>query len=276
MKYEDSSYSTFNRLRCFATSSLSVRAIDATTTTTTTQTTATGVPAGAAPAYSGSIPDVVTLAKSGVDESVVVSFIKNSPGPFQPGADEIIRLRDAGLTSREISAMLERGGEVRAQAVAAAPAYPGYNYAQGPMPTAGPAPVITAPPDAYADSDYSAQPASSVVYVGGDYGYPYYGGYYGYPYFYPYACWYNGCYYPHGCYFPRGGFGGFRGGFGGVGFRGGFAGGGIRTGFAGGGFRGGVIGGGFHGAVGGGFHGAVGGGFHGASGGGFHGGGGRR
>src|SRR5579863_6151210 len=90
-----------------ATSSLPVRAGD-TTTTTTTQTTVSALPAAAAPAFSGAIPEVVTLAKSGVDESVVLAFIRNSPGPFQPSADEIIRLRNGGLTSAEISAMLER------------------------------------------------------------------------------------------------------------------------------------------------------------------------
>lgn len=204
-----------------AISSLSVRA--QTTTTTTTQTTVNTLPAGAAPAFSGDIPEVVTLAKSGVDESLVVSFIRNSPGPFQPSADEIIRLRDAGLTSSEISAMLERGAEVRAQTAAAAPAY---NVASGPMPTmpttAAPS-VVTTPPATYADSDVSTQPSSTVVYVGGNYAYPYY--YSGYPYYYPY-------YYPYPYFYP-----GIRVG---IGFRGGF--------------RGGFVGG-FHGGFGGGFHG---------------------
>jgi len=212
-----------------AASSLSVRAQ---TTTTTTQTTANALPVAAAPAFSGRIPEVVTLSKSGVDESVVVAFIKNSPGPFAPSADEVIRLRDAGLTSKEISAMLERGAEVRAQTAAAAPAYnyaagpmpaavaaPDYNAA-GPMPTTAAPPVVATPPLTYTDPGYDTQPGSTVVYVGGNYGYPYYYG--GYPYYYPYPYFYPG----FGV-----GFGGFRGGF-----RGGF----------GGGFRGG-FGGGFHG-----------------------------
>lgn len=203
----------------FAASSLSLRADE---TTTTTQTTVNALPAGAAPAFSGDIPEVVKLAKSGVDESVVVSFIRNSPGPFQPSANEIIRLRDAGLTSSEISTMLERGAEVRAQTAAAAPAY---NFASGPMPTIAAPPVVsTTPPVTYADSGDATQtqPSSTVVYIGGNYGYPYYS----YPYYYPYPYIY-----------PAVGFGfGFRGPFRG-GFRGGFV-GGFHGGFAGG-FHGG-------------------------------------
>lgn len=210
-----------------ATSSLSVRA--QTTTATTTQTTVNALPASAAPAFSGDIPEVVKLAKSGVDESVVVSFIRNSPGPFQPGADEIIRLRNAGLTSTEISALLERGAEVRAQTVVAAPAYnyaappmpttaaPDYNYATPPMPTTPAPQVTTTPPATYADSGVATQPSSTVVYIGGNSGYPYYYGAYPY-YYYPYPYFYPGISVGFGFR------GGFRGGWGG-GFHGGFRGG---------------------------------------------------
>lgn len=282
------------------------------------------LPAGAAPAFSGGIDDVVKLAHSGVDETVVLSYIKNSPGPFSPSADEIIKLRDAGISPPEISAMLERGAELRVQATAA------QSYAQ---PSAQQAPVITEQaPANYADTSnggYSydnSQPGSTVVYAGGDNsGYPYYGGGYPYygsaywwgypstffcggfistPFFFPFPCWFNGCFFPHGCSFPHGGFihGGFHGSFhdangfhsgfhGTTGFHGGFASsgfhgssfsgfhGGTVSGFRGGsasGFRGGFAGGGFHGstAMGGGFHGPMmgGGGFRGSmGGGGFHG-----
>lgn len=294
-----------------ATFSLSSRAVEPTTTTTTTQTTVNALPAGAAPEFSGRIPDVVTLAKSGVDESVVIAFIHNSPGPFMPSAEEVIRLRDAGLTSREISAMLERGGELRAQAAAVASAQP---YAQ----PSSEAPVITSEAPA-TSADYGTQPGTTVVYAGGDnggydygYGYPYYGYpyYYGYPsayfyggwigspFFFPFPCWFNGSFFPHGCFFPHGGFvhGGFHGSFrdgsgfhagiGASGFRGagvsGFRGGAV-SGFRGGsvsgfrgasvsGFRGGSVSGFRGGVVGGGFRGASVGGFRGgAIGGGFHG-----
>lgn len=296
-------------------SGLGAKAIDAAASAPPADS-ANALPAGAAPEFSGRINDVVALSKSGVDQSVVLSFIKVSPGPFEPTADEIIKLRDQGISSQVITAMLERGGEVRAQSTAtAAAAAPAPSYAQT---DANPsqAPVITetppsTPPATDAGVDYSAQPASSVVYIGGGYSYPYYySGWYSSPIFYPFACWYNGCYYPRGCYFPRGcyvhdgfhlhdgfhggfvarggGFvgGGFHGGVVGGGFRGGFVASGPRGGFVAGGFHGGTVGGSFHSSVSvggfhggmsaGGFHGPVGGGggFRGGGGGGFHGGGG--
>src|ERR1700754_2471938 len=56
----------------------------------------------ASPQYSGRIDEVVALSQSGVDQSVVLSFIDTSPGPFQPSASEIIRLRDAGVSPQVI------------------------------------------------------------------------------------------------------------------------------------------------------------------------------
>src|SRR4051812_15869448 len=65
------------------------------------------VPANAAPRFSGRINEVVSLTESGVDQSIVLSYIKSSPGPFQPNADEIIKLRDVGVPTPVITAMLQ-------------------------------------------------------------------------------------------------------------------------------------------------------------------------
>jgi hypothetical protein len=170
------------------------------------------VPASAAPQFSGRINDVVALSKSGVDQSIVLAFIKTSPGPFAPSADEIIKLRDMGISTPILTAMLERGAQVREEAkaaVAAAPQQPSVNPSQAPV-------ISETPPSTYAGADYSVQPASTVTYIGGGYSYPYYSYPYYYPvyysgwystaFFYPYPCWYNGIYYAHGCYFPRGGY----------------------------------------------------------------------
>jgi len=216
-----------------------------------------------APAYSGSINDVVKLSHSGVDQSVVLEFVKNSNGPFHPSADEIIRLRDEGVSSPVITAMLQRDGELRTQA----PQAPAYNYAQsGYGQSAQPAPAQPAADYTDAQPAYSA-PASTVVYSYPSYpvyNYPtYYGGYY-------YPSYYSG-YYPGYCY-PRSYYGGYgypHFGFYAPHFSVGF-------GFHGGGFNAVHVGGGFHS----GFHGGVafhgGGGFHGGSvgghSGGFHGG----
>ena len=159
-----------------ASASLSTRAIEPNPTQPSD--TVSVVPASAAPQFSGRINEIVALSKSGVDQSIVLSFIKNSPGPFQPSADEIIKLRDMGISTPVLTAMLERGGELHDQAHIAAVAQD-----QG---SANPsqAPVISeTPPGNSAGADDSAYatppstpPASTVAYVGGDYGnpYPYY------------------------------------------------------------------------------------------------------
>lgn len=237
----------------------------ATTDTTSAQATVTAtIPASGAPRFSGRINEVVSLTESGVDQTIVLSYIKNSPGPFQPSADEIIRMRDAGVPTPVITAMLQRGAELREQAQAIAAAAPAQNqtYAQSTATYAQPAATtVVTPPVTYADPTYYPTyytPSSSVVYIGGSYGYPYYYNNYCYPYYYP-------------SYYSRVGFYGPRFNFNfGSPFR---FGGGFHGTPIGGGFHGG-FGGGFHGGVGGGFHGGVGGGFHGGGGGGFHGGGG--
>ena len=211
-------------------------------------------PAAGASRYSGRINEVVALAQSGVDQNIVMSFIKTSPGPFQPSADEIIKLRDAGVSSDVITAMMQRGAELRDQAVASAAQAQQSYYAQSPttytQPTqAAPVQAQSWPPQyvdpTYYPSTYYSAP-STVTYIGGSYGYPY--NYY-YPFSYNYyRPYYRPSYsYYHPYSYPR------------VGFN-------FRVGAP---FRGG-----FHGNIGGGFHGGVhgGGGFHG--GGGSHGGGG--
>ena len=202
-------------------------------------------PASGAPRFSGRINEVVALAQSGIDQSIVVSYIKTSPGPFQPTADEIIKLRDLGVSPEIITTMMQRGAELRDQArvVAASAPAQSQTYAPSSVSYAQPAPAQSWPPPyvdpTYYPTYYSAP--SSVVYVGGSYGYPYYYNNYCYP------SYYSGV----GFYGPRlsfnfgAPFGGFRGGGFGGGFHGGVIGGGFHGG--GGGFHGGGGGGGFHG-----------------------------
>lgn len=74
-------------------------------------------------ATSAGLDEIIKLAKSGVDENVMVSFVDNSSVPYDPSAEEILYLTDVGVSSRVISAMLRRGRQVREQqAQAAAPA----------------------------------------------------------------------------------------------------------------------------------------------------------
>src|SRR5439155_7318068 len=102
---------------------------------------------------------------------------------YNPSAEEIIALKQRGASDDILTALLQRGGELRAQAkpvtqpnpsVTAPLAYPGAAYPY-------------AVPPAY---DYGTEP----LYAGYPYGYPDYG--YGYPYYgygYPYYSygWYN-------------------------------------------------------------------------------------
>ena len=136
-----------------------------------------------APQFSGAVNDVVKLSQSGVDVSVVLAYVKTSAGPYQPGADEIIKLRDMGIKSEVITAMLERGSELRRQTPPPQPAaYAGYT-----QPNAGSTQPVT-----YADTQSAPQPVTyaqpvytdptpSVVYIGSSY--PWYSSY-GYSSFY--------------------------------------------------------------------------------------------
>jgi hypothetical protein len=269
-----------------ASSSFAAQNMDAPPAQTDVNVNAT-VPASGAPEFSGRINDVVTLAHSGVDQSIILSYIKTSPGPFQPSADEIIKLRDAGVSAETITAMMQRGAELRDQSLAASSQ--ATSPAQAPVVTdTAPADAQTqtqTPPLAYSGSDDGAYVGASYgyPYYGYGYGYPYYGGYYSSAFFYPFPCWFGGIFYAHGCFFPHGGFvhdnfhvhDGFHGGHssGFVAHSSGFHGGSV-SGFHGGsvsGFHGGSVSG-FHGGTVSGFHGGSVSGFHSGSVSGFHGG----
>jgi hypothetical protein len=156
------------------------------------------------------VDDVVKLVKAGVDESVVLAFIASSPVAYHPNAQEIIRLRELGISSPVISAMLQRGEEIRIRATEAreaelrnAPAAPPPTApAPADQPNSSSAPAPVAPAVVYASPAYSYAPVAS---------YPY-GSYY-YPRSYSY--------YPrvgyYGSYYPRASFSvGFHGGHGGL------------------------------------------------------------
>src|SRR6266487_172665 len=168
-----------------------------------------------APKLSWGLDDVVKLSKAGVDESVIHSYIQNSGVGYNPTAQDIIQLRELGVSSQITAALMQRGSEVRQAATVEA-----QKQAQAAAPAAAPAqaaPVYTAP------ATYVA-PASTVTYIGyPSYAYDY-GGYYGpsyysYPYYPRYYGYYGGFYPSVSVGFRFGGghfgghFGGFHGGF---------------------------------------------------------------
>jgi Family of unknown function (DUF6600) len=59
--------------------------------------------------------DVLRLAESGVDDDVVLAYIQNSQALFNLGADDVLYLRDLGVSSVVITAMLNHDTTLRNQ-----------------------------------------------------------------------------------------------------------------------------------------------------------------
>ncbi len=157
----------------------------------------------APPKYSAGVADIVKLVDAKVDTGVIETYIRNSPTAYNPSATEIIALKNHGVGPEILTAMLQRGGELRAQAMAAVPAGGAPSVVQ-----AAPVAVNSYAPAydysalaAYPDYTY-AYPAASYAYPSYSYGYPgyCYGGYncgYYWPWYWP--SFYSGCY-PYGRY----------------------------------------------------------------------------
>jgi hypothetical protein len=112
-----------------------------------------GVPANLPP----STAEVVKMAQSGVGDDVVIAYIKNSQSLFNLSANDVLALKNAGLSSPVMTAMLTHDNAVRSQRQASQPQQP----AAPPQPTAvqsapAPAPAppapTTAPPPAIPDA----------------------------------------------------------------------------------------------------------------------------
>jgi hypothetical protein len=162
-----------------------------------------------------------------VDPEVIKTYIKSSPTAYHPSAAEIIALKDQGIGPEILTAMLQHGADVRAQAIGAAqmapPTYPGAvnpyapapGYDEGAQP-GYPSDASGYPAYSYAyPSDVYAYPAYSYGYLW-PYGWPYFycglGGYgYGYPYYWGGRGYYGRGY--HGAGARSIAFAGSRGGF---------------------------------------------------------------
>src|SRR3954447_7215844 len=100
------------------------------------------VPANISPATT----EVIRLAESGVTDDVVLAYVQNSQASFGLSADVILYLRDLGLSSQAITAMINRDvalGQNHPQP------QPSQQYAPAPAPApavASPPPVEAAPP----------------------------------------------------------------------------------------------------------------------------------
>ena len=179
--------------------------------------------------YSPGVADIVKLVDAKVDTEVIMTYIKNAPTAYNPSATEIIALKDRGVAPEILTAMLQRGAEVRAQGmrageVATSPVTPQVNAGGvGPY-----APVYDyGAQSVYPNYPYS-YPMSNYVYPSYDYSYPGYSYGYSWPYCWPSLSFGFGCY-PFGGYCGFGypysyggrGYGGGRGYWGGHGYYGG-------------------------------------------------------
>jgi hypothetical protein len=113
--------------------------------------TAPGTPANLSPGAA----QVVRLAKAGVGDDVLAAYIRSTQTPFNLSADDVLYLRNSGLSAAILSTMLNHDGSLRTQQHA-------YVYSQhlyGPggqftpptapaAPTAAPAPVAPPAPTA--------------------------------------------------------------------------------------------------------------------------------
>ncbi|HOX55723.1 MAG TPA: hypothetical protein P5205_08865 [Candidatus Paceibacterota bacterium] len=143
--------------------------------------------------YSAGIADVLKLADAKVDTGVITTFIRNSSVAYNPSAAEIIALKERGVKPEILTAMLERGAEVRAQAQRAGPATA---VAAAPRDNSGAA-AQYAP--AYASYAYSAPAATYAYPTYYSYAYPaydysYYNWGYSWPYYWPALSFSYGCY----------------------------------------------------------------------------------
>jgi hypothetical protein len=82
--------------------------------------------------------EVARLAGSGVGDDVVLAYIQNSQAPFNLTADDVLYLKDIGLSPQVTSAMLTHDSTLRGQPQQYAPAAP---VAPAPVAASGSAPL---------------------------------------------------------------------------------------------------------------------------------------
>jgi hypothetical protein len=135
---------------------------------------APGQPAAAVAAnLSPGAAEVVRLASSGVGDDVVLAYIQNSQAPFNLTADDVLYLKDQGLSPQVTSAMLNHDSTLRNQPqqyapAAVAPAAPPPTAPVAPAPPAALPPVTAAPPAAAPAPAYVTSPPADVTYFYND------------------------------------------------------------------------------------------------------------
>ena len=201
---------------------------------------------GAAPPLAYGVPQILQLAQAKVGDDVIIAYVHQTGNSYGLDAEQILYLRQQGISDKVLIAMLTRPKP----ASTPAPALPA---------TVNPAPVQTQAAYAQPAPDYVQSAPSSSVYVMPN-NQIYYSSWY--PAYYPYYSYYGG-YYPYLTFsYPWGrGYYGSRYCRGGYGYRGGYYGGGYYNGYRVGNYgyvgRGGYHGGAVYAGRGAGFHGGA-------------------
>jgi len=126
--------------------------------------------------------EVVRLAGSGVGDDVALAYIQNSQAPFNLSADNVLYLKDVGLSPAVTSAMLSHDSAMRGQPQQAPPQQappqqaPPQQYApaatppvaQAPMAQAPAGPPVGQPPVAAPPPAYVSSPPADVTYFYND------------------------------------------------------------------------------------------------------------
>src|ERR1700720_4698746 len=102
--------------------------------------------------------EVIRLAQAGVSDEVILAYVQNSPAMFGLSADNILYLKDLGLSSQVIAGMLNRDSTLQSQPVPATP----------PPVAPPPIPEPATPPDAGPPPDYVGDPPEDVNYFYSD------------------------------------------------------------------------------------------------------------
>lgn len=121
---------------------------------------------------------VVKLAQVGIDPAVIKAYVENSQIAAAPSVDEILYLRNQGVSSDTIAALIRRGNLLQTQTTRVAQTA---QVAQTPAPQVvpAPAPVYVSAPPAQTPVYVYSQPEPSYTYVeyprydyGWSYGWP--------------------------------------------------------------------------------------------------------
>jgi len=171
-------------------------------------------PASAAPAVAQKLPygveDIVKLSHAQISEDVILNYVQNSGTVYNLGPNDLVYLRQQGVSDRVVNAMLDQRRHL------SDPAAPQTQVAVTAPPSA---PSQDAQAQAQQPAEAPLQPPASSVYVIPNSGaqYAYYGSSYPYyPYYYPYyygpsislGFGYYGGHYYHGGHYYGGHYGG--------------------------------------------------------------------